>query len=67
MRRGDRADHAVAKACRADAEREVEAAAHVLQCDVVRQLHELAVVEILAEPVEQFVGDAGGVRVMPTA
>jgi len=32
--------------------REVEAAAHGLQCDVVCQFHELAVVGMLAEPVE---------------
>jgi hypothetical protein len=52
MHRWDGACHAVAEAGRADAEGQVEAAAHVLQGDVVGQLHELAVVEVLAQPVE---------------
>jgi hypothetical protein len=52
MHRGDGAYHAVAEAGGADAERQVEAAAHVLQGDVVRQFHDLAVVEVLAKPVE---------------
>lgn len=50
-RRGG-AYHAVTEAGRADAEREVEAAAHVFQGDVVGQLNDLAVVEMLAEPAE---------------
>ena len=52
MYRRDGAHHAVAETGRADAEGQVEAAAHVLQRDVVRQFHELAVVEMLAKPVE---------------
>ena len=46
-----RAHHALAETSRADAERQVEAAADVLQRDVMRQLHQLTVVEMLPKPV----------------
>src|ERR1035438_4288726 len=58
--RGDGACHAVAETGRADAECEVESAAHVLQCYVVGQFHDLAVVKMLVKPVEQFAGDVDG-------
>ncbi len=53
---GHRAHHALAEARRADAERQVEATAHVLQRDHVRQLHELRVVEVLPQLGEERVG-----------
>ena len=52
---GHRADHALAEAGGADAEREVEAPAHVLERDHVGQLDELGVVEVLAQLREQLV------------
>src|SRR5215470_5398807 len=53
----DRAYHAVTEAGGTDAECSVEATAHVLQCDVVGEFDDLAVVEMLPKPVEQLVGD----------
>src|SRR5215831_1941813 len=47
--RWDGAHHAIAEAGRSVAERQVEAAAHVLRCDVVRQPPQAGVVEKLAE------------------
>jgi integrase len=46
--RGHCAHHAIGKASRADAERQVEAPAQVLQRDQVRQLHDLGVVAVTA-------------------
>src|SRR5712692_2172044 len=52
---GHRAHHAFAEARRADAERQVEATAQVLQRDHVRELHELSVVEVLPQLGEERV------------
>src|ERR1035441_4479774 len=54
---GNRAHHPLAKAGGADTERQVEPAAQVLQGDHARQLHQLIVVEVLAQCAEQLVGD----------
>lgn len=53
----DGADHAVGEPGGADPEREVEPAAMVLQGDDVGELDELRMAEVLAEPVEQRVGE----------
>jgi hypothetical protein len=59
VRLRDHANHAVAVAGRPYAERAVEAAAHVLQRDHVRQLDDLGVAEVRAERGEQLVRNVG--------
>lgn len=53
---GNRADHALAEAGRADAERQIEAAPEVLQRDHMGELHDLGLVETLPQAREQLVG-----------
>ncbi len=53
---GHRANHALSEARRADAERQVEAPAHVLKRDYVRELHDLALVKVLPQPDEEHIG-----------
>src|SRR5262252_874909 len=62
---GDRAHHPVAEAGGADAEGQVEPAAQVLEGDHARQLHQLGVVEVLAQRVEQLLGDLDGCAAHP--
>src|SRR5829696_9924316 len=52
--RGESAHHALAETRWSDAERQVEAPSQVLQGDRMGQLHDLGVVEVLFEPVEQL-------------